>query len=177
MSLKERLAAKANELLSASPAQAETSTLAIFESTTVPAVAETIPEAVVIDEKLADRKEIPIEVEVVAKASETEAAKEVRQEAEQTYEDIIPKIRALSEIEDGTLLDDEMEYLKVALLANPSAVALMLPEDVGMLVVALRRVTGEEILAAVKGKGKKKESKMMSVDELLAMAEKPPEDF
>lgn len=68
--------------------------------------------------------------------------------------DIVPRIRQLNSLSDMEA-ESEMKLLKAALMANPEAVALMLPEDVGELVVCLRRITKESILAIAEGKAKK----------------------
>lgn len=96
----------------------------------------------------------------------------ILKEAELVTADIIPRIRQLASLSD-IQTENEMKLLKAALMANPQAVSLMLPEDVGMLVVALRRITKEAILAEVekKAKGKTKVAKMditkLSKEDLL----------
>ena len=73
--------------------------------------------------------------------------------AQQAYSDLLPRLAALQSISDDKL-QDEMRLLKKALMENPAACALMLPQDVGQLVTALRRLTGEQLaLAAAKPKG------------------------
>lgn len=77
--------------------------------------------------------------------------------AQQAYSDILPRIKAL-EAMGGEDLSKEMMLLKGALMQNPEACSLMLPQDMGMLVAALRRVTGEALATAAakpkKGAGK-----------------------
>lgn len=78
----------------------------------------------------------------------TNMASDILEDAEEVIEDIIPRIRQLSTIGNNETLEKEMKLLKGALMANPAAVELMLPTDVGMLVAALRRIVGEAIVAA-----------------------------
>lgn len=63
----------------------------------------------------------------------------------------------------GDDLPPAMSQLKKALKENPAACELMLDEDLGMMVVALRRMTGEQIAAAAepkkKGPGKSAKAK------------------
>lgn len=75
-------------------------------------------------------------------------------DAELTTADIVPRIRQLNSLSDMQV-EGEMALLKSALLANPQAVSLMLPEDVGLLVEALRRITKEAILADANAKALK----------------------
>ena len=68
-----------------------------------------------------------------------------------------------------------MSALKKSLMQNPAACELMLDEDLGKMVTALRRIVGEEIVAkkAEKSLGKKPKANSlanMSVDDLLAAA-------
>lgn len=67
--------------------------------------------------------------------------------AQQAYSDLLPRIKAL-EAMGGEDLSKEMLLLKGALMQNPEACSLMLPQDMGMLVAALRRVTGEALATA-----------------------------
>lgn len=64
------------------------------------------------------------------------------------------RIAELEEMSDEDL-KSAMSDLKRALKENPSAVAIMLPEDVGLMVRALRRITGEAVEAAAKKKTSK----------------------
>lgn len=73
--------------------------------------------------------------------------KAIAEEAAIVTADIVPRIRQLNSLSDAQL-EVEMKLLKAALMANPEAVALMLPEDVGEMVVALRRITKEAVVAA-----------------------------
>lgn len=57
------------------------------------------------------------------------------------------KIALLGTTEEGLPLDTAMRNLKVALKQNPAACSLMLDEDIGLCVAALRRMTNKNILA------------------------------
>lgn len=67
-------------------------------------------------------------------------------------------------------LKDEMESLKQALLENPAATELLMDEDIGALVQALRRITATAAIASVKEKApaKPKKAKLLSKEELDA---------
>lgn len=86
--------------------------------------------------------------------------KHIAEEAAIVTADIVPRIRQLSSLSDAQL-ESEMKLLKHALMANPEAVALMLPTDVGELVKSLRRITKEAVIAdAVKKTTKAKAPKV-----------------
>jgi hypothetical protein len=91
-------------------------------------------------------------------------------EVSQAAADIIPRIKELEKL-SGEDLENEMKLLKTALLENPDAVQLMYPEDVGLLVSALRRVTGQSISEAMtekKAGTKKTKAKALTADEMAA---------
>lgn len=69
-------------------------------------------------------------------------------------------------------LKGEMDALKIVLRENPSAAALMLDEDVGLLVKNLMRITNVAIQEAneSKAKGKPKKSKEQFTPEQIAAA-------
>lgn len=75
----------------------------------------------------------------------------------QAYADIKERIDRLNTLAD-TDLQNAMKELKKALMANPAAVALMEDSDIGQMVIALRKITGEAIQEASKEKkpGRKK---------------------
>lgn len=54
-------------------------------------------------------------------------------------------IDLLSQTEDGEPLKNAMSELKVTLLENPTACALLLPADVGEMVKFLMKVTGRDL--------------------------------
>ena len=74
--------------------------------------------------------------------------------AEQVYADLVPRLEALASFSEADL-PNEMQSLKNALIKNPEACSLMLPEHLGMLVAALRRVTGQALASAQKAKASK----------------------
>lgn len=82
------------------------------------------------------------------------------QTIEQTYADLKARIEALEALSEDNLRG-EMDTLKKALMENPDACQLMLPEDMGMLVAALRRITGQALATAAekKAKGRTKKEK------------------
>ena len=79
---------------------------------------------------------------------------EVQAKAEQALADILPKIHALEKMSDENLAD-AMSDLKKALKENPVASVIILPEDIGKMVQAIRRIHGETIAAFNKEKEKK----------------------
>lgn len=87
-------------------------------------------------------------------------------EVSQAAADLIPRIRELDTLA-GEQLADEMLLLKKGLLENPDAVALMFPEDIGLMVIALRKITGQSIAEATKEKVKgKPKSKALTQQEM-----------
>lgn len=83
----------------------------------------------------------------------------------QAYADIKTRIERLSEASDMDI-ENAMSDLKKALLANPAACSLIGDSDIGQMVIALRRITGEAIADAAKEKkpGRKKGSSNAQVD-------------
>lgn len=71
---------------------------------------------------------------------------------------------------DGVDLKTEMQSLKAAILENPQATSLLLDEDIGKLVTALRKITGVAITQASTPKKReaKAKPKQMSASELAA---------
>jgi hypothetical protein len=84
-----------------------------------------------------------------------------------TVEDIVPRIEQLNSLSDMDA-ENEMRLLKAALMANPAAVSLMMPEHVGTLVSTLRRITKEAIVASEKPKKEKKASTKITANLELA---------
>jgi len=72
------------------------------------------------------------------------------------------RIQALDAL-NGESLKGEMSALKVAILENPAASALLLDEDVGLLVKALRKMTGVALTNAAAGKATTKSTKAKAV--------------
>ena len=88
---------------------------------------------------------------------------------EQAYSEISQRIKAL-EAMSGDDLKNEMINLKKALLENPQACMLLLPEEIGSMVSSLRKITGIAIATAsakTKKAGEKKPAaKKMTAEEL-----------
>ena len=88
---------------------------------------------------------------------------------EQIYSEISLRIKQLEDL-SGDDLKNEMMNLKKALLENPQACMLLLPEEIGSLVSSLRKITGIAIATASaktkKAPGEKKASKKMTAQEL-----------
>lgn len=61
---------------------------------------------------------------------------------EQAYEDLRARIAELETLAEDNL-QRAMIDLKKALMANPEACSLMLPEEIGSMVAALRKITGQ----------------------------------
>jgi hypothetical protein len=62
-----------------------------------------------------------------------------------------------------------MALLKKALMQNPNAVELMLPSDIGQMVIGLRKMTGVELAAVKEGKAtgtRKKKEVALTAEEL-----------
>ena len=97
---------------------------------------------------------------------------------EQIYSEISQRIKQLEEL-SGDDLKNEMMNLKKALLENPQACMLLLPEEIGSMVSSLRKITGIAIATASAKTSKKKEpkasAKKMTAEELAAAIE--DEDF
>jgi len=121
-----------------------------------------VKEAVQPTDSIAEETSPPAAVE-----GSCEKPQAVTASPSQEHHEILIKIRELTSIA-GDNLKGEMDQLKKALLENPAAVALMLPEDIGMMVEALRRVTGEAIAEASKPKEKKAKKVVLSADDLQA---------
>lgn len=99
-------------------------------------------------------------------------------EVKQIASEISAKINLLTDF-NGESLKGEMASLKKALLENPAAAALLLPEDIGKAVAAIRRIVGIAVASANAPKEKKAtRSKQLSKTELMAaMASVSDEDF
>ena len=89
-------------------------------------------------------------------------ALDVPPEVAQAASDIKERIASLSAKVDSDL-KNAMSELKKALMANPAAVSLMEDTDIGQMVIALRKITGETITEVQKD-GTKKTKKIKEVD-------------
>lgn len=113
----------------------------------------------------------PIKERIVA-AVEAEEAVDTSSLSEadaQAYVDIKAKINMLADMSQDDL-KGAMTELKKALLQNPQACYLILPQDIGQMVIALRTMKNEAVVAAEKApKGTKpKASKALTADEIAA---------
>lgn len=85
-------------------------------------------------------------------------------EDQQAYADIKAKVDSLTTLE-GEGLENAMSDLKKALMKNPNAVNLMQDQDIGQMVIALRKITGEAIAEAAKdGRKTKVKASKVAVD-------------
>ena len=89
-----------------------------------------------------------------------------------SYSEIAAKIDALEDMAPGNDLKSAMADLKKSLMQNPSACELMLDQDIGKMVIALRRMVGEAMVAAKESKSTKKPKasslSKLSAEEVLA---------
>ena len=86
---------------------------------------------------------------------------------EQVYSEISQRIKTL-EAMSGDSLKDEMVDLKKALLENPQACMLLLPEEIGSLVSSLRKITGIAIATASAKPARKTGEKKAAAKKLTA---------
>ena len=87
---------------------------------------------------------------------------------DQRYSDLVERIKQM-ETMYGEDLESQMRQLKKALMENPDACALMQPEDIGLMVANLRRITGQAIAtAAAKPKRGAAKPKALTEEEMRA---------
>lgn len=91
-------------------------------------------------------------------------------ETAQAFVDICTKVHSLSSLFDDDL-SNAMSELKAALKKNPAATELMLDEDVGLMVSALRRMNHIAVVAAEKPKKAGAKSKPKAADVQLTKEE------
>lgn len=94
------------------------------------------------------------------------AVKEVSNSSEPLVESLAPdfirdKIGVLEQL-GGLDLITAMSDLKEYLLGNPAAASLMLPEDIGQMTRALRKMTGNQKAAALAAPAKKRATKAVA---------------
>lgn len=114
-------------------------------------------------------------IKVVAAVAEEDEHSEAIEKAspadQQAYADIKAKLALLSDMSDEHL-KSAMTDLKKALLQNPQACYLMLPQDIGQMVIALRTMKNEAVVEATKEPkakaAKAKASKPLTADEIAA---------
>lgn len=177
LSLKERIALKKSQSEPATPVLevpvVENKILSFAEKLALQRAAKSLEPKVsispifameeILDAKVAEEEKIGAVHPLIERASDI------------TVADITPRIRALNSLSEADL-ENEMSYLKLALLANPEAVNHMLPEDIGELVAATRKLLGIAIIDETKKvKAPKKEKsiavlgRVLTKEDLLAM--------
>lgn len=90
---------------------------------------------------------------------------------EQVVSEIQQRISLLCNFQ-GDDLKTEMSQLKKALMDNPAACQLLLPEDIGEMVTHLNKIVGREFIESTKTKEKKApkaKEKKLSALELAAL--------
>ena len=135
----------------------------------VEAKPETKPEAA----ELVAIPKVTISADVIALSNKTIQASQAapNAEAEASLDLIKARITELQNM-NGLDLSLAMDGLKTLILANPSACSQLLPEDVGDMVSALRRMTGNSKAAAQAAPTKGRKAKapaMLDADDLSAL--------
>jgi len=152
--------------------QEQTKPTSTPESASVPAVKNT-EQPSVISEKIKDAGSSQIATMAFKKEPEEEVdLSSATPEDAQAYKDIKAKLDMLEDMAEANL-KDAMSDLKKALLKNPQACYLILPQDIGQMVIALRKMKNEDVVTAVKEKGVKgpakvKASKALTAEEIAA---------
>lgn len=134
------------ELLAAAKAK---TALPTAEPKPEPALVEEPTPIVAVVEPVAIPK-VAISADVIKMSNAVVAAGTVADDitADHDLSLIKEKINRLQTV-DGFELKTAMDGLKSLILANPAACAQLLPEDVGDMVLALRRMTGNQEAAAM----------------------------
>ena len=160
LSFAEKMALKRSQAESTSiVGTATVDTVKNSEMNSSPIADAKIPEAVVIGivSHVAEEEDHTAEVEAASP------------EDQQAYYDIKAKINLLSDMSEANL-PGAMKELKTALLKNPQACYLILPQDIGQMVIALRAMKNEAVVEAASGKEKgpkkAKASKALTADEI-----------
>lgn len=100
-----------------------------------------------------------------------EKSEKTVEEIEQISYEMKQKIKTLCDF-DGDSLKGEMIELKKAILDNPAACSLLMPEEIGVLVSSIRKILGVAIATANAPKEKKvsvkKASTKLTPEELSA---------
>lgn len=159
LSFAEKMALKKAQSLSATEGTSSEATV------TAPIVQSTEKSSVAIPD------EVVIKI-VAAVAEEEDHSASIAQASpadQQAYADIKAKLSLLSDMAD-TDLKSAMTDLKKSLLQNPQACYLMLPQDIGQMVIALRAMKNETVVALTKEPKEKKSkaSKPLTADEIAA---------
>lgn len=154
-------------LKKAQAALLETSKPAIQQTqSTVPPISPQPTNSSVVTAPIAKKQEQHL-VQSQQPSLETEAEAKTAQ----AYADIKAKIELLSAMAEADL-PGAMKELKASLLQNPQACYLMLPQDIGQMVIALRSMRQEAAVEATatkeKGPKKVKASKNLTAEEIAA---------
>jgi hypothetical protein len=123
----------------------------------------------IADAKIPEAVVIGIVANVAEEEDHTAEVEAASPEDQQAYYDIKAKINLLSDMSEANL-PGAMKELKTALLKNPQACYLILPQDIGQMVIALRAMKNEAVVEAASGKEKgpkkAKASKALTADEI-----------
>ena len=113
--------------------------------------------------------EEPIKIEQSTPVDNAEPLEPSDPAAEQAYSDIKARLDAIVSLSEENL-KTAMQDLKKALMQNPNAISLMLPSDIGQMVIALRKMTGVEIAkaetTAKAGKVSKKKEAILTAEQM-----------
>jgi len=151
-----------------------TATAGDAKSTETPSPKDQKPsEQSILTEKAKEEVPAAIVVGIVAAVAEEEDHEASIAEAspadQQAYYDIKAKINMLADMSEANL-PGAMKELKGALLKNPQACYLILPQDIGQMVIALRTMKNEAVVEAStakeKGPKKAKASKQLTAEEI-----------
>jgi hypothetical protein len=120
------------------------------------------------EEKVEEKEISPLANTLAAAAKANPVVPESATDAEKAYyQDIKPRIDNLISLSDDDL-KGAMKTLKEAIMQNPSAASLLLDNEIGEMVKAIRRMTGEALVEAKKDK-KEKKSKAIDLSDPVVM--------
>lgn len=185
MALKKELAAAKNLVSIGTPVNASAQTVKSLETQQqkpLHVVSSLSPQTIITKEEQATNVIAPALHAVkplVASVLSTEPSSELKEEPDltdvpmvdqQAYRDIKAKLDLLEDMSEVNL-KDAMTDLKKALLKNPQACYLILPQEVGQMVIALRRMKNEDVVTAEKvkkepGAKRGKASKALTAEEI-----------
>lgn len=158
LTVPEPLISDAKRVLSFSEKMAlrKNATEVVAEVASVQKVNPILPEAFQnkVQEKIVAVLKDAREQEDMQRAEYQQATEETRK----SYKDIRNLVDSLKDTEDNDLAN-AMTDLKKSLIQNPSACMLMLDEEIGSMTIALRRLTQEAMVAAIKEPKEKKVAK------------------
>lgn len=161
MTFAEKMALKKNQSIVQDAAAQTGLPPAIVTSTTSGII--TIPETKKEETKIIPEEDHSELIKATLPAVTQAPAPDHSDEDAQAYADIKDRIDKLTELA-GEPLENAMSDLKKALLKNPNATNLMQDQDIGQLVIALRKITGEAIAEAAKDGRKTKVKAKQNID-------------